>query len=77
MKIEDILYNVKECWKYAAMDEDGTWYIYTEEPYPSNCGTWTNELDTDDVSYYAKAVGHIFEIEPFNGEWDKSLIKRQ
>lgn len=77
MKIQDLLNQSKPCWKYAAMDEDGTWYIYTEEPYLSNCGTWTNELDTDDISHYAKAVGHLFDIEPFEGDWKDSLIERE
>ena len=76
MKIYEIFTLTKPCWKYAAMDEDGTWYIYTEEPYLSNNGTWTNELSTDDESVFAKAIGYIFDIEPFEGSWKDSLIKR-
>lgn len=76
MKIQDLLNQSKPCWKYAAMDWDGTWYLYQEKPYIEG-DIWAHECAFDSEEYFAKDVGNIFYIEPFDGDWKDSLIERE
>lgn len=72
MKIQDLLNQSKPCWKYAAMDCDGSWYLFTDKPFPHKAGLWM---------YYEEGhttnISHAFEIEPFDGDWKDSLIERK
>lgn len=78
MKIQDLLNQSKPCWKYAAMDGDGLWWLYREKPYPDIPWiTWTHECLLDDLEYMAKDIGSVFDIEPFDGDWKDSLIERE
>ena len=78
MKIQDLLNQSKPCWKYAAMDWDETWWLYREKPYvEGNMLTWTHECEFDLYEYFAKDVGNVFDIEPFDGDWKDSLICRE
>ena len=77
MKIQDLLNQSKPCWKYAAMDWDGTWYLYQEKPYvEDDTLVWTSEYEFDSFEHFAKDVGNIFDIEPFDGDWKDSLVVR-
>ena len=76
MKIQDILNQSKPCWKYAAMDLDETWWLYREKPYVDYNMSWTHECVMDSFEYFAKDVGNIFDIEPFDGDWKDSLVIR-
>ena len=77
MKIQEILNQAKPCWKYAAMDDNGIWWLYRERPYPDILGMiWTHEGLLDCLEYMAKDIGSVFHIEPFDGDWKDSLIIR-
>ena len=77
MKIQELLNQSKPCWKYAAMDFDGIWYLYRVNPYPTHTGIWMQNLSTDEKEFYAQPVGYVFDIEPFDGDWKDSLIERK
>lgn len=77
MKIQDLLKQAKPCWKYAAMEPGGGWYLYKNKPRTGKtCSTWV-----DDVSPMSPRALYdlesIFDIEPFDGDWKDSLICRE
>lgn len=72
MKIQDILNQVKPCWKYAAMDSDFSWYLFTEKPFPHKAGVWMTRGEGR-----APSVDRTLDIEPFDGDWKDSLICRE
>jgi hypothetical protein len=75
MKIQDLLKQAKPCWKYAACEPSGGWYLYKNKP---RCGraTWIDDKSPmSSVALYD--LERIFYIEPFNGDWKDSLISRE
>lgn len=72
--IYDLLPLLKKGW--VAMDEDGKWYWYEDEPtiqkfvYGGNKEVyhWNNSGELSDLS-------ELFNIAPFDGSWKDSLIK--
>ena len=77
MKIQDLLNQSKPCWKYAAMDKTGLWWLYREKPYPDTLWmAWKHHNLLDNLGYMATNIGSIFDIEPFDGDWKDSLIIR-
>ena len=77
MKIQDILNQAKPCWKYAAMEPGGGWYLYKNKPrLGKTCATWI-----DDISPVSPRALYdlepIFDIEPFDGDWKDSLICKE
>lgn len=76
MKIQDILKQAKPCWKYAAMEPGGCWYLYKNKPrLGKTCATWVDDISP--VSPRALYdLESIFDIEPFDGDWKDSLIVR-
>lgn len=69
IELYGILFNVgvniaTKAWKYAAVDEDGEVYVYTQEPEPLN-EYWSVE-NGDDAE-----VGQV----GFTGDWKDSLIE--
>ena len=73
MKIQDLLNQSKPCWKYAAMDCDGLWYLFTDKPFLHKGGVWIN----NSANGRTAEVGYAFVIEPFDGDWKDSLIERE
>lgn len=67
MTIYDLLPLLKSGW--VAMDDDGTWCWFSEEPYKVTKSWWPEE----DTTYFILAK--VFNIAPFDGDWKDSLIK--
>ena len=65
--IYDLIPLLKTGW--AAMDEDGTWCWFSEEP-SALIHSWLWE---EDSMYFI--LSKVFEIAPFDGDWQDSLIK--
>lgn len=76
MKIQDLLNQSKPCWKYAAMDWDLRWYFFSFKPVPSKTGMWILKDETKMDFIEKRLVSHLFNIEPFDGEWKDSLTIR-
>ncbi len=72
MKIQDILNLSKPCWQYAATDKDGKIYFYSAKPRICD-----NLWSCADACDSAERIDHIFDIEPFDGDWKNSLISRE
>ena len=67
IKIEQLLPLLKS--GYVAMDEDGTWCWFSEEP-SILIDSWFWE---EDSMYFILAK--VFNIAPFDGDWKDSIIK--
>lgn len=65
--IYDLIQLLKSGW--VAMDEDGTWCWFSEEPSKGTT-MWLWEGD----SMYS-TLEKVFSIRPFDGDWKDSLIK--
>ena len=77
MKIQDLLKQAKPCWKYAAMEQSGCWCLYKNKPRLGRTGdTWMDYIaPMSKTALYS--LEHIFDIEPFDGDWKDSLIERE
>lgn len=69
MKIDDILNQSKPCFKYAAMDENGEWWLFAEKPFVEN-HIWM-------PTGYGEKVNNDFDVDSFDGDWKESLIERK
>lgn len=69
MKIQDILNQSKPYWKYAAMDSNFKWYLYTMKPF-------RDERAWRFIRGKCGYVEDFFDVEPFDGDWKDSLIER-
>ena len=77
MKIQDLLNQSKPCWKYAAMEPSGGWYLYKNKPRAGKtCATWIDNIaPMSAIALYN--LEPIFDIKPFDGDWKDSLIERE
>lgn len=68
MKIQDLLNQAKTCWKYAAMEPSGGWYLYKNKPRAGKtCATWIDDAaPMSAIALYN--LEPIFDIEPFDGD---------
>lgn len=75
MKIQDLLNQSKPCWKYAATDKDGIVCFYSAKPVIGDA-YWMCKANTEDCVNIHNYLDDIIEIEPFDGDWEDSLIVR-
>lgn len=57
-------------YNYAAMDTDGTWYVFHNQPY-ADIGVWWSDGDItyDHLSFFCKPP-------EYDGDWEYSLVSR-
>jgi hypothetical protein len=68
-KVRAVLALMHPANKWAAMDEDGTWYAFGNKPDCHPADTyWFNGVDCEEIV-------ELFDI-PFPGDWRESLVER-
>jgi hypothetical protein len=60
---------LKKCWKWAAMDKNGEWYLYSDKPFCNN--VFNNVFNTWSING-SLSCGFAFDL-PKVKDWKKSL----
>ena len=79
-KMEELIKELKPCWEYAAMDYDGSWYVFTHKPKITAINDEREEWtlwECLDEGKNSERISDLFEIENFSGSWKDSLIERK
>jgi len=59
---------IKDCWKWAAMDADGEWFLYMERPHQEDESIWKTKSGRDCQS----VISFLTDL-PKISDWKESL----